>query len=46
MLQNEGAFRRGFGLYENGTDQIAPWVPGGLTTLGTDGFAGVTLAPI
>jgi pyruvate dehydrogenase complex dehydrogenase (E1) component len=32
----------GLGLYENRADQIAPWVPGGLTTLGTDGFGRVT----
>jgi len=28
----------GFGQHPHGAGQIAPWVPGGLFTLGTDGF--------
>ena len=26
-------------------DQIAPWIPGGLTSLGTDGFGGSDIRP-
>lgn len=38
-LQNEeGAFVALFDYMKMVPDQIAPWVPGGLTTLGTDGF--------
>ena len=33
-----GRFRGGVRQHEIVPDQIAPWVPGGLTTLGTDGF--------
>ena len=38
--KREGTFRSrlGFTHEEIVPDQIAPWVPGGLTTLGTDGF--------
>jgi pyruvate dehydrogenase E1 component len=39
VLQNEeGAFIAVSDYMKMVPDQIAPWVPGGLTTLGTDGF--------
>ena len=39
LLQNEeGAFIAVSDYMKMVPDQIAPWVPGGLTTLGTDGF--------
>ncbi|HEY6365583.1 MAG TPA: pyruvate dehydrogenase (acetyl-transferring), homodimeric type, partial [Candidatus Binatia bacterium] len=39
LLQNEeGAFVAVSDYMKIVPDQIAPWVPGGLTTLGTDGF--------
>ena len=39
LLQNEeGAFVAVSDYMKMVPDQIAPWVPGGLTTLGTDGF--------
>jgi pyruvate dehydrogenase E1 component len=39
LLQNEtGPFLAVSDYMKSVPDQIAPWVPGGLTTLGTDGF--------
>jgi pyruvate dehydrogenase E1 component len=39
LLQNEeGVFVAVSDYMKMVPDQIAPWVPGGLTTLGTDGF--------
>ncbi|MET0500551.1 MAG: pyruvate dehydrogenase (acetyl-transferring), homodimeric type [Candidatus Binatia bacterium] len=39
LLQNEeGAFVAVSDYMKMVPDQIAPWIPGGLTTLGTDGF--------
>jgi pyruvate dehydrogenase E1 component len=39
LLQNEeGVFIAVSDYMRMVADQIAPWVPGGLTTLGTDGF--------
>jgi pyruvate dehydrogenase E1 component len=39
LLQNEeGVFIAVSDYLKMVPDQIAPWVPGGLTTLGTDGF--------
>ena len=39
VLQNEpGPFIAVSDFMKSVPDQIAPWVPGGLTTLGTDGF--------
>jgi pyruvate dehydrogenase E1 component len=38
-LENEqGVFVAVSDFVKSVPDQIAPWVPGGLTTLGTDGF--------
>ena len=39
MLEKEqGVFVAVSDFMKSVPDQIAPWVPGGLTTLGTDGF--------
>jgi len=47
VLQNEeGVFVAVSDYMKMVPDQIAPWIPGGLMTLGTDGFGRSDTAPI